>query len=147
MRVIFVFYLVGFLAFAATEVVALDYGQRKLDIPSREQSIIVTDEGFYPKSISIFEGELVKFYVTSTTNLSSCMMIPKKDLYLSATKGQISEGEVLFERAGVVKFFCPTGKIKGHITVLPRKRKVERRVASEKNIIKVWRPKELPDNW
>ena len=43
--------------------------------PTREISIIVTKEGYYPKSLSVFEGEKVKFYVTSTLDEPHCMIV------------------------------------------------------------------------
>ena len=34
--------------------------------PTREVAVIVTKEGYYPRSLSVFEGERIKFFVTST---------------------------------------------------------------------------------
>lgn len=118
---------------------------KKFDIPMREHGIIVTDEGYYPKSISIFEGEKVRFFVTSTTKEKSCFMIPEKEIFLSAIKGQMSEAQAVFERKGTYKFYCPTGKIKGKIVVLPKKKKpslkkAKRKIASDEVLI--WMPKE-----
>ena len=95
----------------------------------REFSIVVAEEGYYPESFSVFEGEKVKFYVTSITKQKSCFMLPSKNLFLAANRNSITEGEVIFEDAGVYQYYCPAGKIKGHITVLKRPEKEGRKIA------------------
>jgi hypothetical protein len=55
--------------------------------PSREISIIVTKEGYYPRSLSVFEGEKVKFYVTSTLDEPHCMIVEGHKVFLAANKG------------------------------------------------------------
>jgi plastocyanin len=122
---------------------------KKFDVPVREISLIATPEGYYPEAFSVFAGEKVRFYLTNTGNTPSCMMLPDKELFLSAHKGNVSEGTAFFPKSGVYKFYCPTGKIKGRITVIPRPKteeelEVERKLASErmKNRIRVWYPKE-----
>tara|TARA_R110002072_G_scaffold64203_9_gene160006 strand:- start:54036 stop:54422 length:387 start_codon:yes stop_codon:yes gene_type:complete len=116
---------------------------KKYEIPMREQGIIVTNEGYYPKSISIFEGEKIRFFITSTMNEKSCFMIPEKEIFISAQKGLLSEAEAVFNKAGTYKFYCPTGKIKGQIVVLKKKaktKKARRKIASES--VMIWMPKE-----
>ena len=127
---------------------ALDYDfakAKKFDIPERNVSIIVTDEGYYPKSLSVFKGEKVKFFVTSTSKNPSCLLLPEKKVFLSAQKGKLSEGAAVFAEKGVHKFYCPTGKIFGEIVVLERpsvvkKRRAARELASEK--VKIWIPRD-----
>lgn len=122
------------------------YTKRKIfNAPIREQAIIVSDEGFYPKSISVFKGEKVRFYITSTTHEKSCFILKGKDLFLSAEKGKISEGVVFFDHEGLFEFYCPTQSEKGRLTVLERpkdkkERRAQRTMASEK--VKIWMPKE-----
>jgi plastocyanin len=140
-----------FLPFHFTELKALEYefaNAKKFDVPVRELAVIATVEGFYPEAFSIFAGEKIRFFLTTTSNTPSCLIIGEKELYLSATKGNVSEGTVFFEKAGNYKFYCPTNKIKGRLTVIKRPRTAEevldarnRKVASE-NKIKVWYPKE-----
>jgi plastocyanin len=134
-----------------THLNALEYkfgNAKKLDVPVRELAIIATEEGFYPEAFSIFAGEKVRFYLTTTSNTPSCLIIGEKELYLSATKGNVSEGVVFFEKAGNYKFYCPTHKIKGRLSVIKKPRTAEevldarsRKIASE-NKIKIWYPKE-----
>jgi hypothetical protein len=124
-----------------------DYGKAKrFDTPLREISIIATKEGYYPKTVSIFVGEKVRFYITSTLEEPSCFMMPEKKLFLSAKKGTLSEGEAFFEKAGNYKFYCPTGRIKGRIAVLKKpnkKEKSKRELASEgTHKVRVWHPKD-----
>lgn len=109
--------------------------------PAREVSIIVTQEGYYPKSISVFEGEQVKFYVTATLEEPSCMIVEGHKIFLAANKGKVAEGEAVFDKAGEFAFYCPGSKIDGKVVVL--KKEVPRReVASEKEEAMLWRPKE-----
>lgn len=121
----------------------------KFDVPMREISLITTPEGYYPKAFSVFAGEKVKFYLTNTGNTPSCLMLPEKELFMSARKGHVSEGSAYFQKTGVYRFYCPTGKIKGLVTVLPRPKseeeiRAERKLASErkKKKIRVWYPRE-----
>jgi hypothetical protein len=111
MRFAFLILILSQVVFAQTE-------QTK-PTPMREISVIVTKEGYYPKSLSVFEGEKIKFYVTSTVE------------------------ESVFDRAGEFAFYCPGSKNDGKIVVI---RKVvaqpKREVASDKNEPAVWMPKE-----
>ena len=133
------------------ELNALEYGfanATTFDVPVRELAVIATEEGFYPEKFSIFAGEKVRFFLTTTSNTPSCLIIGEKELYLSATKGNVSEATIFFDKPGNYKFYCPTNKIKGRLTVIKRPRTADevlqarsRRVASE-NKVKVWYPKE-----
>lgn len=118
------------------------YAAEETKRPSREISVIVTKEGYYPRSLSIFEGEKVKFYVTSTVESPSCLIVESHKVFLAANKGKISEGEAVFDKAGEYAFYCPSSKNDGKIVVMKKTSPV-REVASEK--IKdsmIWTPKE-----
>ncbi len=118
---------------------------RDYELPLREQSIIVTSEGYYPKSISAFVDERMRFFVTSTTENKECFILRDKDIFLSVVKGKISEGEVVFNEAGVYEYYCPTNNLKGSLTVIerPSALKRKRELASYKDkSIKVWMPRE-----
>lgn len=112
--------------------------------PKREVSLIVTSEGFYPPTLTFFAGERVHFFVTATTETKECFLIKGKSIFLSAEKGKLSEGSVLFNGPGVFSYYCPTNKFKGKITVLPQREKRkgarERKMAQEN--IKIWMPRE-----
>lgn len=105
---------------------------KNYDMPRRELSIIVTDHGYYPDQISVFEGEQVKFFLTSTVKEKGCFIMNTHNVFLSAQKGQVTEGEATFKKAGRYRFYCPTGSMKGHITVLQRKSEQDRKIASVK---------------
>jgi hypothetical protein len=124
---------------------AFDYSEKvKYKVPVREYSIIVTQEGYYPKQISLFEGEKLKIFLTSTLNSPSCFMLPQKKLFMAARKGEVTEGEAYFNEPGIYWYYCPTGKIKGKITVLEKlesKKIVERKIASESRMGQ-WRPRD-----
>lgn len=121
--------------------------KRRYDGPKREVSIIVSEEGFYPESLSVFKGETVRFFITSTTDQKSCFILKGKDLFLAAEKGKISEGTFFFDREGRIEFYCPTTRQKGSLTVLERPRdkekdkiRAQRKIASEQ--VKIWMPRE-----
>ncbi len=117
----------------------------KYEVPKRNLSVIAAPEGFYPKKFTVFVGELVRFYVTGTSDTPSCLILKGKDLFLGAKKGKISEGQVYFDKAGKYQFYCPTGKISGQITVIERpdqKRSRIRRETASQKIIKIWRPRD-----
>lgn len=124
---------------------ALDYAEKiKYKVPVREHSIIITEEGYYPKQISLFEGEKLKVFLTSTLNHPSCFMLPQKKIFMAARKGEVTESEAYFNKPGIYWFYCPTGKIKGKITVLEKletKKIVERKIASERRMGQ-WRPRD-----
>ncbi len=109
--------------------------------PVREVAIIVTREGYYPKSISVFEGESIKFFVTSTVEEPDCVIVESHKVFLAANKGKITEGQTLFDKAGEYAFYCPSSKNDGKIVVL-KKPTPKREVASEKGESSVWTPKE-----
>ena len=113
--------------------------------PYKEISIIIAPEGYYPKNISLFTGEKVKVYLTSILdqNISTCLMLPEKGLFMSVRRGAISEGGLFFKREGVYKFYCPTGKIEGKFIVLKKGKKRRMDIMSTKGPQgKVWMPKE-----
>jgi plastocyanin len=107
-------------------------------MPIREIAIIATKEGYYPKSLSVFEGEKVKFYVTSTVEEPHCMIVEAHKVFMAANKGKITEAEVVFDKPGEFAFYCPSSKNDGKVVVL-KKHMPKREVASDKS---VWTPKE-----
>jgi plastocyanin len=109
--------------------------------PTREVAIIVTKEGYYPKSLSVFEGEKVKFYVTSTVEEPNCLIVEGHKVFLAANKGKVTEAEVEFDHAGEFAFYCPSSKIDGKVVVL-KKQMPKREIASEKDTPSVWKPRE-----
>lgn len=113
--------------------------------PTREISIIIAPEGYYPKHIPVFTNEKIKIYLTSTLpgHLNTCLMVPEKSLFMSVTKGKISEGTISFKKDGVYKFYCPTGKIEGKFIVYRKGLKKEVRAnIGGKSYKKEWMPRE-----
>lgn len=116
---------------------------KKFD-PLREHSIIVTEGGYFPKTISLFKGETLKIYLTASDVDQSCLMLPSHEIFLSANKGRVTSAEATFEEPGEYSFFCPNNNIRGMVTVLERKKKkpkIERSPATYTK--KEWMPKEL----
>jgi len=132
--IVFIFALFSFVAVAA-EV-------KKVNVPTREVAIIVTKEGYYPKNISVFEGEKIKFFVTSTVEEPNCLIVESHKVFMAANKGKVTESEVVFDKAGEFAFYCPSSKNDGKVVVM-KKQVPGRDVASEKkNAPSVWTPKE-----
>ncbi len=110
-------------------------------VPTREISVIVTKEGYYPKTLSVFEGEKIKFYVTSTVEEPNCLIVESHKVFMAANKGKVTEAEAVFDKAGEFAFYCPSSKNDGKIVVL-KKAQPKREIASEKNDGMLWTPKE-----
>lgn len=114
--------------------------------PLREVSIIFSDEGYYPKSISVFAGEKVRFFITSTSEKPHCFIVESHKLFLSATKGKIAEGEVTFDRPGSFSFYCPSSTNDGRVVVLEKSDPNKTRgIASEKKDPLQWIPKDFKE--
>ena len=115
--------------------------------PRREISIISSDSGYYPKRPTVFVGEKVRIFVTSTTDKPTCMIVKGHEFYVEAKKGEMSEGELYFNRSGIHDFYCPASGHKGQIVVLEhpdrKKARIRREMASErKKRVKIWRPRD-----
>jgi plastocyanin len=118
---------IWFLVFLALMGPAFAEGE---SVRTREISVIVTPEGYYPRSIPVFEGERVKLYVTSTVEAPNCLIVEGHKVFLAANKGKVSEAEVTFDKAGEFNFYCPSSKIDGRVVVL-KKKSAKRNIASE----------------
>jgi hypothetical protein len=105
------------------------------EAPKREMSIIVTDEGYYPRHFSVFRGEQIRFYLTNLGRQDSCFMLPEHEVFVPIKRHEFRVIEVSFSTEKTVSFHCPVGEIKGSVTVLehPRDRNKQKRrsLASE----------------
>lgn len=102
----------------------------------REYALILTDTGYFPDRLVAIVGEKVRFFVTSTTKNKGCFVVENHNLFLAANNGDMSEGEITFNRAGRFKFYCPANQFIGYINVLEKKSQEKsnnnrREVASE----------------
>lgn len=144
--------LILLVALSVGQVFSFDYAEDeqiekiRTKHPKREVSVIVTDEGYYPETIVVFKDEKVKFFITSAAQEVSCFIVDKHQVFLSAKKGKVTQGEAIFTKAGKYKVYCPTSKFKGHLIVLDKKKKkkkkVRRKIASRHQKMKVWMPRE-----
>ncbi len=138
------FLVVGF-AFAGPNLIENDFKAKTFKRPLREISVIVTEDGFFPNKIMAFEGEQVRFYITSTTDKKDCFLLQKHDVFLSAEKGKINEALIEVDGAGRFKFYCPATKHSGFFTVFEKdtpKEEVKRSIASEDEKPKYWIPRD-----
>ena len=133
-------------AFALQE----SYNQEKsLDVPYREQAVIISKEGFYPNRLVVFKGEKVRFFVTAVGVDSACFNITDKNVYSTARPDKIAEAETFFDKVGVYQFNCPNNSFQGRVMVLekPSDREETMRRGLASDTVKVWRPKETPNEW
>lgn len=147
----FIFVLLTF-TLLSHESIALESMNRfkaeKLDVPKRSVSVIASKDGFYPDSIAAYIGEEVHFFVTSTTEQPTCFIVDGRNLFLSAKRGEISEGKVYFDQAETINFHCPTGGAKGKIVVMERPEEVRERIKREiagQEKFKIWQPRDDED--
>lgn len=98
---------------------------QKFKAPQRDFSVIVTNEGYYPDRMIVFEGEKVRFFVTSTTTDSKCFILEDHEVFLPANKGKISEAEVVLDKAGEYSFYCPSFAHRGKLVVLGERERAQ----------------------
>ncbi len=125
------------------------FKETKLDVPYREEGVIIGKEGFYPNRIVVYKGEKVRFFVTSVGVDTACFSIPAKNAYSTPGKDKIAETEVFFDKVGVFQFNCPNLAFSGRIMVLEKPSDMEetKRRGLASDVVKVWRPKETPSEW
>jgi len=98
---------------------------KKFKAPQRDFSIIVSNEGYYPDRMIVFEGEKVRFFVTSTTTDSKCFILENHEVFLPANKGRVSEAEVVLDKAGEYSFYCPSFAHRGKLVVLGERERAQ----------------------
>jgi len=122
---------------------------KTLDIPYREQAVIISKDGFYPNRLIVFKGEKVRFFVTAVGVDNACFNIPDKNIYTSAAPQKIVESEAFFDKVGVFQFNCPNNTFTGRVMVLEKasdkEESARRGLASD--TVKIWKPKETPSEW
>lgn len=136
-------------------VMAISYDHhsfKKFKAPQRDFSIIVSNEGYYPDRMIVFEGEKVRFFVTSTTTDAKCFILENHEVFVPANKGRVAEAEVVLNKAGEYAFYCPSFAHKGKLVVLGEREraqpviKINRDPAStsvlDKQSEQAWTPKE-----
>ncbi|MBY0415670.1 MAG: hypothetical protein K2Q18_15965, partial [Bdellovibrionales bacterium] len=125
------------------------FKERSLDVPYREQAIIIGKEGYFPNRITVYKGEKVRFFVTSVGVDSACFNIPDKSVFSSPGKEKITETEVFFDKVGVFQFNCPNNTFTGRVMVLEKAsdREETQRRGLASDLVKVWKPKETPSEW
>lgn len=123
--------------------------ERTLDVPYREQAVIVSKDGFFPNRLVVFKGEKVRFFVTAVGVDAACFNIPDKNVYSTAQPSKIAEAETFFDKVGVYTFNCPNNTFSGRVMVLekPSDRDETMRRGLASDTVKVWRPKDTPTEW
>ena len=138
MKVLSFFMILSFSA------MAIDFEEKYYERPVREVSIIVSETGFFPDQMLAFEGEKLKFFVTSTSKKSQCMVLQKHELFVAAEKGIVNEAEVTVEHPGKFRFYCPSFGHEGWLTVVKKGNTSQevRKPASEDEKPKYWTPRD-----
>lgn len=139
----YIFFLSFFFSLA-TYAAPYEKGQ-VFENPRRDVSIILTDEGYYPSSLSAFVGEDIRITLTSTSQSAGCLVLDNHKLYMAANRGKLTMDQIRFEKPGVYHFYCPNNKvISGKIIVLEKKNKAadrKREIASQ--FKGQWRPSDF----
>ena len=122
------------------------FAAKSFEWPLREVAVIASSEGFYPRTISAFKGEKIRFYLTNTSHEDSCFMINSKEVFLPVKRGELTVVEVEFSREERVEFHCPAGNLKGSVTVLehPKERalRLQKREVASDSRERIWMPRE-----
>lgn len=123
--------------------------ERTLDVPYREQAIIVSKDGFFPNRLVVFKGEKVRFFVTAVGVDTACFNIPAKNIFTTAATQKIAETETFFDKVGVFQFNCPNNTFTGRVMVLekPSDRDESMRRGLASDTVKIWKPKDTPNEW
>jgi hypothetical protein len=124
-------------ALTSFSTIAGPFDEKEYKIPLREISIIATKDGFFPNKIMAYQGEKIKFFITSTVETGQCFILQKHEVFISAERGRVSEGETILDNAGRFKFYCPANKSVGYLKVFKKfnaeeNSEVKRDIASEK---------------
>lgn len=119
------------------------FDEKMYQAPIREISVIITDDGFFPNKISAFEGEKVRFFVTSTASEKQCFILQRHELFLGVDKGKVNEGEIMLDQPGRFKFYCPSNKMQGHLTVIKKTVEIEEtRAPASESKPRFWVPRD-----
>ena len=114
--------------------------------PLKKQGVIVAQGGYFPNHISLFVGERLRLFVTTTLEEESCLIMRDPPLFLALRRGRLISKEITFILPGAYPFYCPSeksfnGKIAGTITVLERPQKSKRTLVGAPDK-KIWVPRE-----
>lgn len=129
-----IFPLTSSIVFAKKDLIEKDFKEKTFKQPLRELSVIITDDGYYPNKMMAYVGEKVRFFVTSTSKKGQCFILQKHEVFISAEKGQLNELDVVLDNPGKYRFYCPSNKNFGHLTVLEKdadNKEVGRDIASK----------------
>lgn len=132
-------------------IIEKDFQEKTYKNPLREFSVIITENGYYPNNLVAYVGERVRFYITTTSKKSECFILQKHEVFISAQKGRLNEGDTLVENSGRYKFYCPASEHKGFLTVFDKndvkKETATRDIASEPKDTKprYWTPRDYDE--
>lgn len=123
---IFMIVLILFLSLTSSWAQVYDHHSfKKFKAPQRDFSVIVSKEGYYPDRIIVFEGEKVRFFVTSTSSESQCFILENHEVFLPANKGRVAEAEIVLDKAGEYSFYCPSFSHRGKLVVLGERERAQ----------------------
>ncbi len=108
------------LSFSLTSFAKEAFKAKKFKHPERHLSVIATDDGYYPDKLFAYEGEKVKFFVTSTSSKGHCFILEGHEVFVSAERGHLNEAQVIANQPGRYKFYCPAGGHSGFLTVFAK---------------------------
>ncbi len=139
-------YLIKILCFFVLQsAMSADYDHHSFSqfkVPKRQQSVIVSSEGYYPEVITAFAGEEIELFVTSTEK-KSCLSIEGIDFHVLAEPGKVNSKKVTVSSEGRYRIHCPGMSLQASLVVLGKRvdRTQPRSPASAVDR-DVWRPRE-----
>lgn len=82
-----------------------------------EISVIVTEEGFLPRSFSVVVGNTVHLTLTTSSSVPLCFRLKDFGVYAQVTLGKIQTLTFTPSQAGTFPFDCPIQGLKGMLWV------------------------------
>jgi hypothetical protein len=133
--------------FADSSKLGSNFKAKSYKAPLREISVIATDDGYFPNKLMAFVGEQVRLYITSSSNKKDCLILQQHEVFLSAQKGVVNETLFILDKPGRYRFYCPSSKNEGHLTVIKKDsvKETVRSIAGEKLKPTYWTPRDYDE--
>ncbi len=85
--------------------------------PVQEQSLIVSDDGFYPSKIFVTQNIPVKLFLTTNAKTAQCFIVDDLGVKKGVSPGKVEEIVFVPREARDYRFYCPMRAIEGKMTV------------------------------
>ncbi|MGE4234424.1 MAG: cupredoxin domain-containing protein [Bacteriovoracia bacterium] len=96
----------------------------KQPLPKRtgpqEVSLIVGDDGYYPKELVVAVSQPVKIYLTSSSKSTLCFILDRWGIKKGIEPQKVENVTFVPDQAGKFRFYCPVGSLEGSLLVKPK---------------------------